>query len=230
MRYINNNNGIALVTSLMFTALALVISMSLLYMVTSAIKSSGAMKQYKTAVEAAYGGTDLIAKDFIITASSFRTLDATSFKTTLASYMALPNSTVSDCLQTKLTLPRSQWDTTCTNTVSIFSPKASPDISFDLLATGGSAFKVYSKIVDTMDRKFSVLQGYSSARTQKTVTIAGNSDPTAGAASGLNISGSGGIGGSTPVPHYPYIYRIEVQGEKSTNAAQKANLSIMYAY
>jgi hypothetical protein len=33
-----------------------------------------------------------------------------------------------------------------------------------------------------------------------------------------------------PVQHIPFGYRIEVQGEKETNAIEKANVTVLYAY
>lgn len=228
MKHIDNNNGIALVTSLMFTMLALVISMSLLYMVTSGIKTSGATKQYRTALEAAYGGTDIVAKDLISAAFSFKNLSGTTFTNAMtgsSGYMAnLQQKYVSNCLRKKISLPRSQWGA-CADT--ILNPKSATDISFDLHGSGGSPFTVYSKIVDTMERKFLVIQSYSGARVSQTVTMAGNTD-TSGVTK-LEFASTTDGGGVT-VPHYPYVYRIEVQGERRQNPSQKSNLSIMYAY
>jgi len=73
-----------------------------------------------------------------------------------------------------------------------------------------------------MERKFLVLDG----STQKTIVIAGNSD-----VSSFVLEGGGTTEpGAVTVPHYPYVYRLEVQGEREQNATEKANLSVMYAY
>ena len=65
MRFLQNEKGVALVTSIMFTALSLVICMSLLYIITSGIQATGTLKRYRTALEATYGGTELMLKDII---------------------------------------------------------------------------------------------------------------------------------------------------------------------
>lgn len=65
MWYLRNEKGVALVTSIMFTALALVICASLLYIITTGIQATGALKRYKTALEATYGGTEIMLKDIV---------------------------------------------------------------------------------------------------------------------------------------------------------------------
>jgi hypothetical protein len=74
-----------------------------------------------------------------------------------------------------------------------------------------------------MERRFHVLED---SGTVKTVVIAGNSDTST-----ILLEGGGsGEGGGVTVPHYPYVYRIEVQGEKQQNPLEKAKVSVMYAY
>jgi hypothetical protein len=225
MKTLSNNNGIALITSLMFTVMALVISMALLYMVTAGTRTSGAMKIYRTALDASYGGTDIIAKDLIAAGFSYKAMTDTAFVSQMKNtYMtSFSNPAVAACLRTKLSLPRSQWGA-CADTSA--SAKIGTDISFDLMATTGNPFTVYSKIVDTMERKFTVLQSYSGAKNSMTVTRAGNTDE-----SGTTLDfGSTTEGAGVSVPHYPYIYRIEVQGERKQSASQKSMLSVLYAY
>jgi hypothetical protein len=56
--------------------------------------------------------------------------------------------------------------------------------------------------------------------------MAGNSDTT-------NFSLEGGSttdGSGVTVPHYPYMYRIEIQAERSQNPAEKSKISVQYAY
>ncbi len=65
MRCLRDEKGVALVTSIMFTALALVMSLSLLYIITAGIQATGALKRYKTALDATYGGTELMLKDIL---------------------------------------------------------------------------------------------------------------------------------------------------------------------
>lgn len=231
MKHINNENGIALVTSLMFTMLTLVITMTLLYLVTSNIKTSGAVKRYRTTTEAVYGGTEIVVKDLISASFAFaNTSSATNpYSTYMTNRFASTGNyspTFSNCLRAKLTSPKSKWTTACSN--SALDPKSGTDITFVLNSASGTPFAVYSKIVDTMERKFTVLETYSSngAKRSKTVTIAGNSDTSSTALeSGSTTDGSG-----VSVPHYPYMYRIEIQAERQQNATEKAKVSVQYVY
>jgi len=34
---------------------------------------------------------------------------------------------------------------------------------------------------------------------------------------------------TTPMP-FPYMYRIEVQGERQSSSIEKSNISVLYAY
>lgn len=226
MRCLRSQKGVALVTALMFTAITLVLCLSLLYMITAGIQSSGALKSYKTALDATYGGTEIMVKDIINASFGYKdylTLHAgTTFpdylKTTMGTLAS--SASVSTCMNERLTLPRTQWSSACSDVT--LNPKDAPDVSFELNATSGSPYIVYSKIVDTMERKFLVLDG----GTQKTVVMAGNSDTSTLSLEG----GSTTEGGQVTVPHYPYIYRVEIQGERKQNPMEKANISVMYAY
>jgi len=228
MRFFGNEKGIALVTSLMFTMLALVITTALLYMVTSGIKSSGIFKRYKTVNEATYGGTDIMVKDLISATFGFNDYSSAHPGTNFTTYMKnsymvnLSNPDVSGCLRIKLTQPKSMWGT-CND--ATFNVKQNYDVAFNLNSASGMPFRMYSKIVDTMDRK---LLTYNFAlKTGTTVTIAGNSDTSSGAI----LEGASTTEASTiTIPHYPYLYRIEIQGERATNPAEKANISVQYAY
>lgn len=238
MKILHNENGIALITALMFTALSLVITMSLLYMVTAGIRTSGAMKRYRTTTEAAYGGTDIVVKDLIAASFAFHDYSISHPGTSFSSYMTgsstgymknLNAPNISACLRAKLTSPKTKWSAACSN--ATLNAKDASDVTFNLNAASGTPFAVYSKIVDTMERKFVVLESYSAAsgglaKRSKTVTIAGNSDvSTTALESGSTTDGSG-----VTVPHYPYMYRIEVQAERQQNSTEKAKISVQYAY
>lgn len=233
MNLLRNNNGIALITSLMFTVITIVITMSLLYMVTSSIKTSGAVKRYKTITEAAYGGTDIVVKDLI--SASFVFHDYSTSANPYTKYMvdrfaSVGNytPTFSNCFRTKLTYPKNKWTAACSN--ATLNAKESSDASFVLNSASGSPFSVYSKIVDTMERKFTVLESYSAvggqAKRAKTISIAGNSDTV----QTVLESGSTTDGAGVTVPHYPYMYRIEIQAERQQNSAEKSKISVQYAY
>ncbi|MEI6208316.1 MAG: hypothetical protein WCP20_16165 [Desulfuromonadales bacterium] len=232
MKFFHNENGIALITSLMFTVITLVITMSLLYMVTSSIKTSGALKRYRTTTEAAYGGTDIVVKDLISASFAFHDLSSASnpYSTYMTNRFASSAyaATFSNCLRAKLTTPKSQWIAQCPD--ATLNAKTGTDISFVLNSASGTPFTVYSKIVDTMERKFTVVEAYSSAsgpaKRARVVTSAGNSDTSSlGLEGGSTTDGSG-----VSVPHYPYMYRIEIQAERKQNAAENAKISVQYAY
>jgi hypothetical protein len=201
---LKDDKGIALVTSLLLTLITLTMVMALLYMVTQSTKVSGANKRYKTALEASYGGSELYTKDIL------PYLLQNFGSTTLASSAAVAFSPVGlqivasqVCLQSKLTLPSGKWPVGCSNSSS---PKQSPDLTFNLLSTTANSYTIYSKIVETM---------------------LGNTD-----ASGLQLEGAGvaeATAGITP-QHFPYLYRLEIQGEQTTASSAQANIEVLYAY
>jgi hypothetical protein len=204
MSYLKNNKGIALVTSLMITLLTLAIVMSLMLMVTQSIQTSGQFKKYKTALDASYGGTEILVKD--IFPVILQNYSSTSFSTTVQSSFSNVNLTLTstqDCLQKKMTLASKDWPSNCSNTSD---PTKFPDLTFKLNATSGSNFIVQSKIVDT---------------------VLGNSDT-----SGLQLEGSGVAESSSLLKpkHFPYVYRMEVQSTRENNPSAQANIEVLYAY
>lgn len=203
--FIKNNNGIALVTALVMTLISLTIVMAVMYMITQSITRTGGMKTYHTALEASYGGTDMLIKD-IVPEMLKNYLDA-DFKTKMETdFNAIDFSidvTDVSCIQTKLTKKSGDW-AACSKTISDL--RTTRDFSFTLPAASGQPYTVYAKIVDT---------------------IGGNTDT-----SGLQLEGAG-VAESTSVltpQHLPYVYRVEVQGERSQNAIERANLTVLYAY
>lgn len=178
--------------------------MALLYMITQGTRVSGQLKHYKTALDASYGGSEIISKDifpFIMRGYSSATLinDVTSG----FAGVNLQITTTQNCLQSKLTKATANWPSGCDA-----GPSATknPDLNLTLQAINGNPFRVYSKIVDT---------------------TVGNSD-----VSGLQLEGSGVAEGSTVLTpqHFPYIYRVEVQGERQNNPTAQANIEVLYAY
>lgn len=204
MKFILNNKGIALVTSLMITLLSLTIVMSLLLMITKSIQTSGQLKKYKTALDASYGGVEIVSKDIlpIILQNYESGAFATSIQSDFSAISLVVESS-QDCLLKKLTSPSKDWSSGCSNTPN---PKSSPDISFKLAAPSGTNYKIYSKIVET---------------------IQGNSDT-----SGLQLEGSGVAESSSLLKpkHFPYVYRMEIQGERENNPTEQANIEVLYAY
>jgi len=231
MDHIKNEKGIALITALMFTTLALVISMSLLYMVISGTKTTGALKRYKTALDATYGGVDLITKEIIGKAFDFQNYSSASnpFRTHLTTELGtLSNKAISDCFRVRLTQPKKNWGVCSAVTNN------TPDLSFHLNASSGSPYRVFTNIVDTSEWNITSIAGTGIL---VNTTLAGNSGDGSSDGSGLSKGGAGYGTNPTKIPHYPYIYKIEVQGERQravgedpNSTHERGNVSVLYAY
>ena len=79
-------------------------------------------------------------------------------------------------------------------------------MTFNLLSTTANPYTIYSKIVET---------------------ALGNTD-----LSGLQLEGAGvaeATSGITP-QHFPYMYRLELQGEQTVASSAQANIEVLYAY
>jgi len=228
MRILNNDKGIALVTSLMFTMISLVICMALLHMVISGARTSGAYKRYKTSLDASYGGTEIVTKDLIGKALKILpSATADEFSTSFLSAMGgLSTPSFSACLQMRTNISSKEWTGACANPTS--NPKSAPDITFNLNAETGSQYKIYTKIVDTREWRFTSIST-TSAGVPVLINnkIAGNTDRSSTEAL---VKGATAGSNNVKVPHYPYVYKIEIQGEGTANPAEKANISAVYAY
>jgi hypothetical protein len=206
MKLLVNQKGIALVTALMLTLISMTIIMALFYLLEQGVRTSGAQKRYRTALEASYGGAEVVLKDvvpLIFQGYSSATIHDDFATADSRINMQFPSGTT--CLQKKLNLPTSQWPSSCSSTVNA---KSSADISFTLQAYGDTAvpFTVFTKIVDTLK---------------------GNSDT-----SGLQLEGAGVAEASSVITpqHFPFVYRLEVLAEASKRNPEQANLSVLYAY
>lgn len=210
MKFLNNDRGIALVTSLMLTLLTLTITMVMLYMVLQSTQLSGAHKRYKNSLDAAVGGVEIITMDALPYLLSFAVdPNGTTLIDRLNANMILVASTgVTDaCLQAKLT--NKVWGAACETASSNINPKDTPDVMFTLQSqvpgfNAPSGFRVYTKIVSTTP---------------------GSTDM-----SGRNLEGQATTGSPPTDIGAPYLYRIEVSSEKAANPSERANLSVLYAY
>ena len=202
MNYIKNQQGIALVTALMFTLISLAIIMMLLYCMTQGIQASASNRRYKTALEASYGGAEVMLKEVI--PQIFQGYSSSKLATAFNGINMNVDASTS-CLKTKLTTPTASWPASCSKSLD---PTSAPDLDFTLQAKGPSStpFTVYSKVVDT---------------------VTGNTDT-----SGLQLEGAGVAEATATITpqHFPYYYRVEVQAQRSTKAKEQANLDIQYAY
>lgn len=204
MKILKNEKGVALVTSLLLTLISLGMVMALLQLVLMQTKISGAHKRYKNSLEAAHGGVQLLAKEILPMMFS----DVPDPKATLTSQFAAIelDTSSNDCLMQKFQSPSESW-TACGDDSKSLDAKKSWDMTFKLPGTSGTGYRVYAKIVDTR---------------------VGNSDT-----SGINLdSGAGvtGVGSNVLVQHVPGIYRVEAEGESTTNSKERAELTVFYSY
>jgi hypothetical protein len=219
MKYLlGNNSGIALVTSLMLTLISLTIVMYMLTMVTSGIKQSGANKRYKTAIEASYGGTEIVIKEILPTIfTSILANSGTNPSATFPTDNVFFSPNTDACIMRKLTTSSSNWGnlTGCSNSSDA---KVNADFTIKLNSTVATeTYTVYTKIVDT---------ACSDTRPYPTGKCTGSD------LSGYDMlddgSGTGG-GAEFKLKAMPAMYRIEVASEKP-NSKETSKISVLYAY
>ncbi|HJV66706.1 MAG TPA: pilus assembly PilX N-terminal domain-containing protein [Geomonas sp.] len=221
MKKLRNEEGIALITALMFTLITLGMIMALMQMLLMETKMSASQKSYHNSLEASYGGTEVVTKEIIPRLANYSTgvapLISAFSGTNMGNFnLALNmNNPVKDPIKIKLQNNTSDWAglgltsmQTQTATQKL-DPKYIPDFQFQLKGnSSGVYYKVYAKIVDT---------------------VSGNSDMT-----GIDFLDSGagvtGAGSGVSPKHNPSLYTIEVQGERANNPKEKAKLSVLYAY
>ncbi|MRR58000.1 MAG: pilus assembly protein PilX [Deltaproteobacteria bacterium] len=224
MKFLNNERGIALVTSLMLTLIALAIIMALMYFVTAGIQMSAASKRYKNVVDAGYGGVSLTVNEIIPSLNNaifgnFSSGAGSGVQKLLAIYggsgkidLTLPNVA---CLQRKLDNATADWGTLCGDQNTSLDPKTAPDFTFVLKSDlAGFApkpgYRVYSKIVNT--------------------PVKGNTDKAdrPNLRKGENVTESAAVEGTGIT--IPTTYRIEIRAEGEVNPLERANISVLYAF
>ena len=220
---LSSEKGIALVMILILAAIALAIMAGLIYMATSSTQISGMQKRYNTAREAGTGGAS-IAYQFVALRGD--STDTQSFLTIIKNLCPGDNTancikTPSSCtgteektghtftgLEAKLRTPSTSWSAACNadNMSIIPSNATSYDMNFDVGESPYPSYRVYAKIVHTME---------------------GNSGADAGLlGSGVVASGSGEVA----VVSRPFLYTMEVDTENAANPQERAKLSILYEY
>jgi hypothetical protein len=201
--------GVALVTVMAIITVTTALVVSVLYFVYKGTEVSGMNKRYKSAREACFGGIDVLTKEIIpvaLTGSSLSTIIGGFSSITTAQVRQLsPTSTSNSCFSDKLLKSTAAWGSGCSNT---FDPKTGYDVKFTLSGVSPAIpFDVYAKIMDTQQ---------------------GNSN-----LGGIVLEGSGVADSATgviTVQHFPYMYRIETQGERQTNPDERARFTVLYAY
>ena len=218
-----NEKGIALVMILVLSAIALAIMAGLIYMITTGTQVSGMQKRYKTALEAGVGGADIT---YHLIGLRGEPSSTDSFRTALST-ISPALTTLNSCtgtnrdgqpftgLAAKLNTPSTTWSADCNkDSVAIIPdpPGTNPststtyDLRFDLGTSPYPTYRVYAKIVDTVE---------------------GNTGGEEGLlGKGVVYAGSGEIS----VMKIPYLYTIEVDAENPSNPSERAKLSILYQY
>ena len=188
-----NEKGIALVMVLILAAIALAIMAGLIYMITAGTQISGMQKRYKTALDAGFGGTDV----------SYQLISARGDP--LIPGIPLTFNVTSSCLTDKLNKKTADWASACDKSITV-SPPSSYDMYFDLGTIGYPTYRVYSKIVDTVE---------------------GNSGGDEGLLKSGVVSANSG---EVTVMSIPYLYTLEIDAENVANPAERAKLSVLYQY
>ncbi len=207
MRDYLSKRGMAYVTVAAIIVISAIIITSVYYFVFKGTQVSGLQKKYQTAKEASFGALDVMTKEIIPL-----TIGGTNLSSVIAGYTVTTTALVNqgehltdDCFRTKLTSETSSWPIGCDSTLDA---KTLPDIKFTLSGVApASPYDVYTKIVDT---------------------VAGNSNT-----SGIVLEGMGtaeSTSGMITAQHFPYIYRIEIQGEKQANPNERSILTVLYGY
>ena len=210
-----SEKGVVLVVVLVLSAVVLAVMTALIYMVTTGTQMSGFQKRYKTSLEAAKGGSDLVyqfvalrgdpADDTVFTNALIASgLTSSMPILTSACTGTSTGGTQYTALQAKLMTPTTSW-VNCNSNVTI-DPNDSTtyDMMFQMGAT--TRYNFYAKIVQTID---------------------GNSGGDLGLLNKGVISGS--TGEITVMPK-PYLYDMEVVAANSANPLERAKLSILYQY
>jgi len=186
MKILRNEKGFALAFVLILAAISLAMTVAMLIMVGRGSYVSGQQKRYRTAVEAGMGGMEAMFQ--------------------LISNRGNPDNTLYTmdnalAVQTKLVGSVDTWGGLDNSSTIDPDVIASYDMRIDL-----GAYRVYTKIVDTVD---------------------GNSGADEGLLkTGVVNSGSGEV----TVVSVPYLYTIEVLSQSQSNPTERSKLSVLYQY
>jgi hypothetical protein len=208
IKIINNQQGIALVSALVFGVIGMLMVASLLLMVDSGTWLSGSKKRYHMALSATHGGMDFFTKEVIQSGLGGTTLGAMNpFGGLLITNPAITDANFTTKLTTRGDSTDGFWpyDPNLVNTGNAF---VIPDATVSFVFPGGA--------------------GNINVATTILSTNRGNSGLAA------NVLQGGGVvnnGGNAIAPqHIPYLYQTVSQGQSAVNARENARLSAIYAY
>jgi len=222
VQVLSNEKGIALVMILILAAIALSIMAGLIYMITSSSQISGMQKRYKTALEGAVGAKDVTYQFISLRGDSTDTTsflniikdlcpddDPTKCITTPSSCTGTDVSGISfSGFEAKLRTPSTSWSSDCgpENMSIIPSTATSYDMRFDLGTSPYPTYRIYAKIVSTVEGNSAADRG-----------LGGNPVVAAGS-------------GEVTVVSVPYLYTIEMDAQNPANPSERSKLSILYQY
>jgi Tfp pilus assembly protein PilV len=211
-----NEKGIALAMVLILSAIALAVMAGLIYMITAGTQISGMQKRYKTALEAGVGGTDVTYQFIALRGVTSETSSLQSVLSAISPTITTPSACTGTDISgvsytgwaAKLNTPSTSWSSACDKDNMSITPgiTTSYDMRFDLGASPYPSYRVYTKIVDTVEGNSGVDEGLLG----KGVVSAGSGEVT--------------------VVSRPYLYTIEVDAENIANPSERAKLSILYQY
>lgn len=216
MRYLNNNKGIALITVLLMSVIALTLTAALLNFLFMGTSKSGAMKHYETASEAADAALDISAQLVSNRGNLSMNNLALSVNNAITANFAnvcncndptlatdnVPNT----CLCNKICDSKSNWTANCGANQTSLTIDPTNSTTYDTSFVLGS-YTAYFKIVDT---------------------VQGNSH-----SSSVNLSGTGTVSsnsGMVNAESNPFIYRIEVVAQNTNNPSDRSKMTMLYAY
>jgi hypothetical protein len=216
MKNIKNNQGFALVTSLMITMISLVMIMGILTSVIQSTQLSNTKKTYQNATQAAYGGADIAAYEILprlfgATSDSNLSSLITTMKTDFNNLLEFKGN--DKCMLDKLHLDTASWTNCSTDLISSAKVRSFPDFEFKLGGVNGIPYTVRTKIVDT---------------------TAGVEYINASSATPLVTGGVASAKSKFTAYLAHYVYRIEVTAEKSSNdrfqPAEHSAVTVVYEY
>ncbi len=201
MKRFRDQEGVALLMTLMVAAVALAVMASLMTIMVMGTRISGLNKRFTSALEAGKGGQAVVL-EYIGTRGD----PDDDFMSSINWSASISNT----CLYDKLNRATEDWDNTCDSLMVIDTGDGDTyDFSFDL-----GSYTIYTKIVNTIEGNTGPTETSTSFVTQGVVT-----------------AGGGGGSGSYDVVQVPYLYTMEIDTRRGTTAnSEKARLSVLYQY
>ena len=228
MRIARNEKGIALVLVLVLALIGLAMVSALVFMATQGTTLSGAMRFYRTADEAGVGAAELTT-EYVLNRGAMPILgfnigcacgvpDVYTDNVEDSNGNGRPDAgEPRSCRCDKLCNPTAQYNaggsTLCADADAVtggLQISVDPSANFDGSVVLG-VYTVTYKIVDTVE---------------------GNTDMGGIVASG-DLTGSGVVASSGGVynpPHFPFLYRMEVMAQRTTNPRERSRISMLYGF